>query len=302
MFISTICPIIIIIAPIIQLFYILDLLNKLDSETSKVFTYLSNLNLLGILKAIPNMRSYIVDYLEKVDIEESNRIQKTNIIVNILIRLIFYILTGILYALFLIILIINMFLNFISIESLIAQNRIFTITALLVALILFYLEPLLKYLKLDKLHSIIYLPIEKLFMYVDKFANNSIYLLGHILSFFTLMAYIYILNQFNDAYLGMNFIFFNVANIFIYLKCVGKWLYLRIFIYFDKYKFDVDNLDVLVEFRENNNYFYLVIMTMFSYMLNIFDSMLLYAITIVFLFDTYYKTHKEISSKIVKKF
>lgn len=238
-----------------------------------------------ILLTAHYMKKNIIKYLKKTDIPKSDKVKIANLIINILTRLTVYILTGVVYALLVVTLTVDTFYDFLPFQFVTIQNQIYIIVTLLL---------------MDKAFNILTMSIQKIFDWMDDFSRRLAYLGGHVLALVLLIEYIYLLNHLNTNYVGVNFIFFNVIIIIIYQKCINRLILWRLLINFDKYVFNIDQIDLIVKLHKNSNYIYLIVVTMISYMNNIFDSMLSYAITIVFLFDTYHQNHKKISTKIIK--
>lgn len=92
-------------------------------------------------------------------------------IVNILIRLAIYILTGVVYLLFIITLTIDIFYNFLPFQFVTTQNQVYIIVTFLLTFIVFYLTIILYYLRLNKALNILTISIQNFFEFVDNFIN-----------------------------------------------------------------------------------------------------------------------------------
>ncbi|WP_153016346.1 hypothetical protein [Clostridium tepidiprofundi] len=131
-----------------------------------------------------------------------------------------------------------------------------------------------------------------MFKLIDRLSNYSMYMFGELIGFFVLLLYIYYINRLN--FMEVNVILHDVICIGIYQLIINKYVLSRVFIRFDKYRFKNITLERSCKIHKNSNYMSMGIITMFSYINNIYDLKILYALTLLFLFDTYIGNRKEL--------
>jgi len=241
----------------------------------------------------PQLRTAIVETYAQQGKGTDLGIEVSKNVINLIRIFIVHLLIGSFYILGTIIIAIGFAIDIINFLPNTLEDKIWVFLTFCTMSILLYINPLLKHFGNTKITGVIDKSVSKTFEFIDKFINYSIYIIGEIVGFIIMSIYIFCLNDLNRQYFGFNVIWFNMVTIFIYIVIASRYI-ARLLHFFDKQWFVDKDIIFSINIHKNSNYLGLVILTLIAYADGNYDSEIIYAFAVVFVFDSYWKNRRDI--------
>ncbi|SFI43065.1 hypothetical protein SAMN05192551_1224 [Tindallia magadiensis] len=280
--------------PFIPLMNIARIMSKLFNENSAELELTNNIDAKILWNRIPQIKKKINEHLTDNNVEYEVADFISGEFIKTIYYLIIYWFIGIIYFLLSIIILVNIFFPITTLipRDIKLQTGIFI--SIFMPFSVLYLKNFLDFIGQKKLAEYIdkgYFSIKKLNYFIG---TNGVYLMSHFIGFFTFLLYIVIIYRYIISIFLEHTILILIISILLYHALIIKYILLRVFLFFDKYKNCKFDLKYSYLIRKNYNFFYMILITLWAYILKKPDINLIYAFTIVFLIDTYYENHKKI--------
>ena len=160
-----------------------------------------------------------------------------------------------------------------------------------------FVRPVFDYFGFHKVGEFIDNSITILFNWFDTIIKGLVYFLGEFIGFVLLILYLYGMIRLNEQFLQLNMLLYYVGCIVFYQFVLNKYILCNLLLrFFDNYQYRDKDLKFNIQLHTNSNYLSLVFITLYAYLTGNSNTDLVYAITIVFLLDTYLGNRKRIKS------
>lgn len=301
---SMVTCLIVIFIPFLPLFKLVYPLNQMyimginKGIERDIFSPFDNLK----LKDFYNFKSFIninFNYLENYE-----RDNIYDLCLKALKGFFYHLLTGFIYLFLILLLIINLFLNFISHDKITIINQVLWIISLLIPFSIFYLIPFLRLIKKVRLANFLEFLFIRFLHFPDivvKYIWKSIVIIFKFIILIVYMSssiYIWALIP-KPSYIRVEILY--------YLVCLGiyhygiNYLLGTLFNKLDKKGYPNISLEHSRRMQKNFNCLSMLIIYVIAYLIKIETSGIFIAITLIFLLDTFISTQQQIIKEYKSK-
>ncbi len=207
----------------------------------------------------------------------------------------------------LVVLIVNIFLGFITFIEASRYDQSLRVLSILFAFIFFYFTPFMRLIGKNGVANILERLIQRSFTLMEKLVQKAAEVILSIIGFAFAVIYVYFVNRIWESLLSQYVSPLNIERIdviyyvgafLLYQYCLSVGL-ARMFGWLEKilFKDEILSKSIRAKHQKNNIYLHMIIIYMGAIILKIESWSLFIAMTVTFLLDTYFQNYKNIKKE-----